>query len=523
MVGTVVVPPVDVLTLSCTSLHEYHAGSGTPRTRVRDLGFALFAILAFQSVAMFRLRNAAFIDEAGYIVAGRTMLDRLAQGDWGTMPYATYFSGAPYLQPVWVAWLDGAGGLFLARALSAVCLLMATLALAFGVSRAQGRAIGVAAALAFAAQGTVQFVGHLATPDAPAMLMLALGLAVAFVATPRHAIPASLAVGVLAGAAGAIKYGTMAYAPALALVLAIRLWEADARERAVAALLLSAVAGASVLWVILRLDGGALVDAVWFTTVNRPFAEGKDPLTVGGKLLEYGGLLLILSIYGLAQRRYSWLLCAPLLYGMLVAPAQHLRLGETVSLHKHIAFSALFAAPLAGVAIVRLHVGLRNAIRFRGRDPRSVMSFLAVGSGLTLLVYPGLAQAGALFDAWPAETRRVYEAAAHGLPPTARVLSEEAELGGYYGSPLAPSQWVGPQTPYQTRQGTMVEADSAALAGVRDAAFDRVILRFDHTHTWAEPIAQYLQGDPRYIVRQTVRYRLPGEDGTFVIWERRAP
>lgn len=512
------------LSLSCTLLHEYHVGSELPRTRLRDLGFALFAILAFQSVAMFRLRNAAFIDEAGYIVAGRTMLERLAQGDWSTMPYAAYFSGAPYLQPVWVAWLDGAGGLFLARMLSALCLLTATVALAVGVSRAQGRAIGVAAALAFAAQGTVQFVGHLATPDAPAMLMLALGLAVAFAAPPRHAIPAALAVGVLAAAAGAIKYGTMAYAPALALVLAIRLWEAGARERAVAALLLAATAGASVLWVILRLDGGALVDAVWFTTVSRPFSEGKDPLIVGGKLLEYGGLLLILSVYGLSQRRFSWWLCAPLLYGMLVAPAQHLRLGETVSLHKHIAFSALFAAPLAGVAIVRLHVGLRNAIRFRGRDPRSVMSFLAVGSGLTLIVYPGLAQAGALFAAWPAETQQVYEAAAQGLPATARVLSEEAELGGYYGAPLSPSQWVGPQTPYLTRQGTTVAGvDSAALIGVRDAAFDRVILRFDQTHTWAETIASHLQGDPRYIVRQTVRYRLPGEDGTFVIWERRAP
>lgn len=470
---------------------------------------------------MLRLRNAAFVDEATYIVAGRTMLERVVRGEWGTAPFATYFSGAPYLQPVWAAWLDQSGGLAFARAFSAACLALATLSIAWAMSRAQGRDVAIGAALAFAVQGTVQFVGHLATPDAPALLLVALALSIAFAASERWAVGAAIAVGALAGGAGATKYGAMAYAPPVALVLAIRLWERGARERAVVALLTSAVAGASVLWLLLRLDGGALLDAVWLTTVNRPFSEGKAPVVITAKLLEYGGLMLAFAIYGLTQRRYSLALSLVLLFGMLVAPLQHIRLGETVSLHKHIAFSALFATPLAGIAMVRFNEGLRNAVRFRGRDPRSVMWFLALGSGLVLVVFPGLAQAGALYDAWPQETPTVYRTVAQGVPKEARILSEEADLGGYYGAPLLPSQWVGPQAPYRAADGREVPPDSAVFVALREGAFHRIVLRFDHSHTWSEKITPLLEQDPRYVVRETVRYRLPGEDGAYVVWEKR--
>lgn len=504
-------------------MHDVSSAAGDTRNSARDVWFALGGILGFQYVAMLRLRNAAFVDEATYIVAGRTMLERISHGDWNAAPFATYFSGAPYLQPIWAAWLDQVGGLALARTLSAVCLALATLALGLGMYRTKGREVAVGAALAFAVQGTVQFVGHLATPDAPALLFVALALAIAFAASERWAIVAAIAVGGFAAGAGAVKYGAMAYAPSVALVLAIRLWERGARERAVVALLLSGVVGASVLWLLLRLDGGALFDAVWFTTINRPFSEGKDSLVITAKLLEYGGLLLVLAVYGLAQRRYSLALSSTLVFGMLVAPVQHIRLGETVSLHKHIAFSALFAAPLAGLALVRFHEGLRNAVRFRGRDPRSVMWLLALGSGLTLIVFPGLAQAGALFDAWPRETPVVYRTVAQGLSKNARVLSEEPELGGYYGNPLTPVQWVSPLAPYRAANGREVDPDSAVVVALREGAFHRIVLRFDHSHTWSAIITPLLQQNPRYVVRETVRYRLPGEDGAFVVWERRAP
>ncbi len=504
-------------------MHDVSPTPGATRTSTRDLWLSLGGILGFQFVAMLRLRNAAFVDEGTYIMAGRTMLGRITQGDWSAAPFATYFSGAPYLQPIWVAWLDQAGGLPLARALSTACLVLATLALAWGIGRAQGRAVGVGAALVFAVQGTVQFVGHLATPDAPSLLLVALALSIAFAASEKGAVASAIAVGVLAGGAGAIKYGAMAYAPPVALILAIRLWERGARERAVVAFLLSAVAGASVLWLLLRLDGGALLDAVWFTTVNRPFSEGKAPLLITGKLLEYGGLLLLLAIYGLTQRRYSLALSATLFFGMLVAPLQHIRLGETVSLHKHIAFSALFAAPFAGIAMVRFNQELRQLVRFRGRDPRSVMWLLAVGSGLSLMVFPGLAQSGALFDAWPQETPEVYRTVARDLPAGARILTEEADLGGYYGTALPPSHWVGPQTPYRAAGGREIPVDSAVVVALQEGAFDRIVLRFDRSHTWSETVTSLLQQNPLYVVRATVRYRLPGEDGAFVVWERRTP
>ena len=472
-------------------------------------------------IATVRLRNDAFVDEATYIMAGRTMLERLAHGDWSAVPYTSYFSGAPYLQPPLAAFLDGVGGLEMARGLSLICLLLATLAMAAGVAREMGRSVAIGAALAFVTQGTVQFVGHLATPDAPALLALAVGLGIAFAATPRYAVPAAMGVGVCAALAGATKYGALAYAPVLALVLVVRLWYANERQRAVIAALLSAVMGASVLWVVLRLDGGTLFDAVWFTTLERPFSQRFGEEVVWGKVLEYGGMLLAMVVYGMVQRRMNSALIAVLLFGVLIAPIQHARLGELVSLHKHVAFSSLFAAPIAGIAVVRLYEGLENAIRYRGRDTRSVLSALAVGSALLIIVAPGIAQAGALYGAWPRETGAVYREAVRGLAPTARVLTEEEDLGSYYGSMIGPVEWFGRFGSYRRPDGREVVGDSAAITALRDAAFDRVVLRFDRTHAWARDIDDILKADPRYVVRETVRYRLPGEDGAFIVWEKR--
>lgn len=481
----------------------------------------MLAVLGFQIVSTLRLRNDAFVDEATYIMAGRTMVGRLAVGDWNAAPYASYFSGAPFLQPPLVALLEAAGGLELARGLSMACMLIATLALAAGVDRAFGRSVAVGAAIAFVTQGTVQFVGHLATPDAPALMALALGLGLAFAAPPRYSIAAAIGVGVCAALAGATKYGALAYAPVLSLVLVVRLWQLNERRRAVFALLLSAVTGAGVLLAVLTRDGGALVDAVWFTTLERPFSQRSESSVVWGKVLEYLGMTLVLTIYGATQQRMSRPLVAVLAFGVLIAPLQHARLGELVSLHKHVAFSSLFAAPIAGIAVVSLYEGLGNAIRYRGRDSRSVLGVLAVGSALLIVVLPGLAQASALFGAWPRVTGTVYRDALQGLPPTARVLTEEEDLGSYYGSQIGPVRWFGRFGSYRRPDGTELVGDSAVTFALQDAAFDRVVLRFDRTHLWARGIDSLLTADPRYVVRETVRYRLPGEDGAFIVWEKR--
>jgi hypothetical protein len=65
--------------------------------------------------------------------------------------------------------------------------------------------------------------------------------------------------------------------------------------------------------------------------------------------------------------------------------------------------------------------------------------------------------------------------------------------------------------------------DSAVVVALQEGAFDRIVLRFDRSHTWSETVTSLLQQNPLYVVRATVRYRLPGEDGAFVVWERRTP
>lgn len=492
---------------------------GLPRRR--DLWFALVAVIGFQLIATGRLSNDAFVDEAKYIMAGRAIIERVSQGNWSAAPYASYFSGVPFFQPPLAALFDGFGGLGMARGFSLLCLLISTVVLAGGVAREFGRPIGLGAAFMFVTQGTVQFIGHLATPDAPSLLALSIGLGIALSASPRFALLGAIGVGVCAATAGATKYGALAYAPVLALVLAVRLWRAQEKRKALIAPILSAASGVLVLWAVFQLGGGELVDAVWFTTLERPFSQRVDDVVVWGRVLEYGGMMIALLLYGLVQRRMHGALAGLLVFGVFIAPIQHARLGELVSLHTHIAVSALFAAPLAGIAVVRLHEGLANAIQFRGRDSRSVLGLLAIGSVLLILVAPGIAQAGALFSSWPEETGKVYRDAARGLAPTARVLTDEEDLGAYYGSEIGRVQWIGPHGTYRRADGREVAGDSAATYALKDAAFDRVVLRFDRTHTWAQEIDGMLKADPRYVVRKTVRYRLPGEDGAFIVWEKR--
>ena len=88
-------------------------------------------VLAVQAVCAARLDNSAFQDEALYIHTGRLLINSWTGGEGPYGRPETYFSGAPQLYPVWAGLLNEVGGLHLVRAFSMLCMLSATVAVAW--------------------------------------------------------------------------------------------------------------------------------------------------------------------------------------------------------------------------------------------------------------------------------------------------------------------------------------------------------------------------------------------------------
>src|SRR5690348_13149672 len=87
----------------------------------------LMLVLSLQAiVAVTTLRNTAFQDEGLYLYAGRQLLQAWMGGPAPVEQYAFYFSGYPYIYPVFGGALDILGGLELARAFSLACMLGVT-------------------------------------------------------------------------------------------------------------------------------------------------------------------------------------------------------------------------------------------------------------------------------------------------------------------------------------------------------------------------------------------------------------
>ncbi|MGH3417903.1 MAG: ArnT family glycosyltransferase, partial [Actinocrinis sp.] len=170
---------INVSALRGAERDEKESLAGRPRTGLKRFiptprRGILLTILLTQALLSLRGNNSAFEDEALYLYSGHLELDHLVNG----VPidnFATYFSGAPVLYPVVGALADQVGGVFAARLLSLAFMLGAT-CLVYLIGK---RLFGVRSALCgaglFGTTASAIFVGGLATYDAPAVFLLALG------------------------------------------------------------------------------------------------------------------------------------------------------------------------------------------------------------------------------------------------------------------------------------------------------------------------------------------------------------
>jgi 4-amino-4-deoxy-L-arabinose transferase-like glycosyltransferase len=487
----------------------------------------LVAILMLQIILAYRLTNTAFQDEALYVFAGHRELGLLLHGTPTYDTYASYFSGAPFLYPVAAAVIDTALGLEGVRAFSLILMLGTTALIWTTARRLYDRPAAIVGAALFAVSAPTLFLSRLATYDAPAVFLLALALWIVVRTARAPVFLVLLAAPPLALAAG-VKYASALYLPTVIAVAVLsvpttaavrgRVWLRGALR---GLLLLGAVSG--LIAAGLAAAGPGLRSGLSQTTLNR--ATGTEPVSNILRISAvWGGWVFVLAVVGIgyvavrsAASRGSApaLLAASLAATALLATIYQTHLGTSVSLHKHIGFGLLFAAPVAGAGVA----GFARLDRLRTAS--GALPGLVLGICTLLAFYAD--HAVRPMYGWPNSTPMV--AALRPLVHNGHehYLVEENEVPRYYlRDRTEPYEWL---TTYffqhSDKTGKVLTGLPAYRAAITEHYFDLVVLDFGPTAPLDAQLTKMLKAPGS-------GYRLidkvPGQTGHgtsyYSIWQR---
>jgi hypothetical protein len=465
----------------------------------------LAAILLVQAALSLRMHNTAFEDEALYLYSGHMEIVHWLhhvsqQGD-----YASTFSGAPVLYPVLAALADAVGGLAAARHISLLAMLATTVLLYALTRRLFNERIALCAAALFAVTESAVFLGNLATYDAPTILLLALATWIV-VRTASWRWPAYLLAAPITALAVGTKYAALLFVPTV-IVLTALVAVPYAKRWALIRPAAFGLTVAGILAVALRLAGESYRTGIEFTTLSRASGSTSTSALIHDSLL-WGGVPFGVAVIGavayarrprtepeevLGMPPGGWLMRTALgvvLTGTaLLAPAEQIHLHTDVSLQKHIGFGLFFAAPIAGVGLVRI----------MGDHFRRVQIAIAIWvAALTL----GMTQASSLYGDWPNSSAFV-SYLSRDLKPGAHYLVEVDEVPIYYllGNPDAqPDQFT--STYYigyaDKQEGRFLTGNAAYVAAIKAGYFQVVSYNYLTTPGVDKVLAQTLAADPDY-------------------------
>jgi 4-amino-4-deoxy-L-arabinose transferase-like glycosyltransferase len=470
---------------------------------------ALGVVLAAQTALSLRLTwtDTAFQDEALYLRAGH-----LEWAHWtGPAPipdFPAYFSGAPLAYPPLGALADSLGGLAAARLLSLACMLGVTGLLWATTARLYGRRAALLATGLFATLTGTQFLGSLATFDAPALLLLALAswLGVRAAGAGHPLTRAALLVGsglVLAGA-DVTKYATALFTPVVLVLVGLAAWRQRPGWAGLASAATALAAWAVPLAVAIGAGGRDYWTGLTATTLERP-AAATPVTTVLKDGYVWTSLILVLAVLGVwlsaRSRERARVLPAVLLAAALLAPAGQARLHTAVSLQKHVVFGAWFAAMAAGYGLARL------SRVDRGYGWAVVMALPIAAATL----FGSMGQAHFLHRDWPDATAliRVLRPAVQAHPGS--YLAEDDDVEAYYLRGQVPWQhWSGT---YYYRYGGLTEGAASYAAAIGQRHFALIILDYGDT----VPADQEITAD----LRRSGGYRVLARAGRFTVWAAR--
>jgi 4-amino-4-deoxy-L-arabinose transferase-like glycosyltransferase len=482
------------------------------RAALRDRA-PLLAVLALQIALAYLLTNTAFEDEALYLYAGHRELDFLLHHTPTYDTYSSYFSGAPFLYPVLAAVVDSALGLEGARALSLLFMVGATALVWMTARRLYGRQAAVVGAALFGVSAPTLFLSRLATYDAMCVFLLAVALWVVVRTARANPAWALMAAPVLVLAA-ATKYASALYLPTVVVAAVLVVPAAGGTWlRACLRGVLLASATAALAWLAL-VAWPSLRQGLEQTTVNR--AAGAEPLSNILRLSAvWGGWIAVLAVVGVCVAARGRQLSTTLLAGALTVTAAfatlyQAHLGTSVSLHKHIGFGLLFAAPVAGL-------GLASAARLGASRARALPGF-ALGVCVLLAFYANHAVAPT-YGGWPDSSGEVAALRPLVGPGTdQRYLVEENEVPRYYlAARTEPYQWL---TTYYFQYKSLTGLP-AYQAAIHDGYFNLVVLDYGPTAALDRQLKAALKADPAgYRLIASVPGKTSHGTQTYDIWQR---
>jgi hypothetical protein len=288
----------------------------------------------------------------------------------------------------------------------------------------------------FATLAGTQFLGSLATFDAPALFLLALAtwLGVRAATAPVPGRPLArlgllAATGLVLAAADVTKYATALFTPVVIVMVALAAGRRRPGRAGLASAAIVLVAWAIPLAVAALAGGQDYWQGVKASTLARPAADSPVPSVLRDAYV-WTSLILVLALLGVwlsARGRAGShpggrFLPAVLLAAALLAPAEQARLHTTVSLQKHVVFGAWFGAIAAGYALARL------SRVDRGYGWAVVMALPIAAATL----FGSLGQAHFLHRDWPDATAMIKV-----LRPAVRAhpgpyLAEDDDVEAYY-------------------------------------------------------------------------------------------
>jgi hypothetical protein len=450
----------------------------------------LLPILAVQALLAVRLmaNRTASVEEASDLFAGHMEIGHLAHGT-SVSNYPTFFSGAPTLYPVVAALADAAHGLFAARCVSLVCMLLATTAVFKTGRRVYGVPTAIGAAAIFSVLGPTLHLSSYATFDAPALCLLAWALyyTVSFAhGDSRNALIYAVVLMVLADC---VKYAVLLWNPLIVALVAVAGpgWDAWKVSRSWNMQRFGLLAG-SVLGVVVLAGREP-----YFTGLTRTLKLTADSNLLRGNVqsdvTSWLGVLLVFSLAGfltlLTAARHDRAGFGPkagtaglLLLGGVVAPVYQFVLGSNLSLDKQSDIGAVFAAVPAGWLLAR--------IAQTARQPRLLTTAVTAVFALAVAVpmgVTGVAQATTMANAWPNSAEMVSVLRPLVQRGSDNYLVEDAALAEYAigGKKARWTQWHDTTSCAWGESGRIITGAAACSAAISADYYSIIVLDYNET------------------------------------------
>lgn len=475
----------------------------------------LTLILLLQTiVSLIALHNTAFQDEGLYLLAGRQIVLRLLGQVPYLEPYGLYFSGYPSFYPVIGGLLDFVGGLEAARLFSLLCMLIVTACTYFLTLEFFDHKSALIAAFLFAGEGSVLFLGRLATYDAFCLCLLALTVMLSLRASKATSVRLFLAIGPLLVLTVAAKYAGLLFVPTMLALLACWCWQYKGWRAMLVRLgitLSSLVVSSFIAFLILDKQ---VLAGLSFTTTNRA-SNGTPAIFVIQHIAMMEGIFFGLALLGLLLCGWRRLPTGLLFFGSsLLVPLYHTYKGEMISLDKHLAFSMFFLAPLAGFVIASF-VGLllRRSVR---------LSWLTALVLCLLAFSLGVQQAHNLYANWPSSDQLTTLLRAKVHLGNGRYLAEDYDVLRYnLKNETAIWQWSSLDWfIYTDKAKHDFSGEAAYKAAIQDGYFDLIELSYGYHAPLAMRINQSLLASKHYDFIAKIPCNTSYGQGYFWLWAK---